>query len=105
MHQVKCNTAKVYSLLKASLLKLWTLDFSKKLEENSKVAKKPTCLTSKTDRLGPGYHESEAKVHTSFPPRVAPANILRGRGYFGVHPLQSKSQNLWLKDTGHSAHD
>ena len=37
-------------------------------------------FTREIDRLGPGGHESEAKVHTSFRPSAGPCKNLRGGG-------------------------
>ena len=39
-----------------------------------------TRFTREIDRLGPGRHESEVKVHSSFRPSVGPCKNLRGGG-------------------------
>jgi len=47
-------------------------------------------FTREMDRLGPGRHESEAKVHTSFQPSAGPCTNLQGVLIWRRRPITEK---------------
>ena len=71
-------------------------------------------FTREIDRLGPGGHESEAKVHTSFRPSAGPCKNLRGGGGGGgggtnlastTLTITGNLQFFCLYNTGHPTQD